>query len=199
MKNYGSSGTGDWKPWQILIELKSSHKNAETEALKGVRVCGTFLWKSKIISKTEESSVYIYAPGAWPDFSCLHLLCKHLIDSLHLCSADALYITIFRGTRIRHIMWDGDGTGDLNGFDLYLSDPVLADTLEDAIEVADKVDISDCERGFTIRLVPFWKRKRRRYRPVHHPEDDSSYWGDDSPYPDYDPYILEAGPFDAGW
>lgn len=186
----------NWQPWHVFITVRARPTIVEQEFIHDVVYHGKFIWESKLLFRKADDMVHVLAPCIWPDFSVLHQLCLHLVK--HVPELKELEITIFRDRRIRKLVWNQ--VNNMSIMDMTLIDPITANDISSCILALDSPRVNG-----QVTMYSMWlEREKRMSRPRRwgrgrHPDDDGSYWGDDSMSSDYDPYILEAGPFDPGW
>ena len=183
-----------WTPWKLLIhvQLSSYDPNLE-ESVREAAELMSFIHKASSSVKCTRTIVDLCYSCIWPDFDALHLLVQRIKNRFdNLAEFD---LCIYRDGRARRLIWEHNNYMGI--YDTTLELPVSTASAEqyrstllaawDASEYVDKV-------------CSMWI-----YKDIQYPSRPRRYgFCDDDPDPDYspeamDPYILEAGPFDAGW
>lgn len=183
-----------WTPWKLLIhvQLSSYDPNLEESVREAAEVM-FFIHKASSSVSCTRTIVDLCYSCIWPDFGALHLLVQRI--KCRFDNLAELDLCIYRNGRARRLIWEHNNYMGI--YDTTLELPVSTDsaaqyrsTLLTAWETAD--------HGAKVRSM--WIDKEIQY-----PRRPRRYgFCDDDSDPDYspenmDPYILEAGPFDAGW
>ena len=186
--------TKTWTQWKLLIhvQLSSYDPNLE-ESVREAAELLSFIHKASSSASCTRTIVDLCYSCIWPDFKALHLLVQRI-----KCRFDNLAefdLCIYRDGRARRLIWEHDNYMSIydTTLKLHVSTASAAQYRSTLLAAWEASEYVDKVRSMWIDKDIQYPCRSRRAR---------SYFSD----PDYyneaeymDPYILEAGPFDAGW
>lgn len=188
------------KTWTLLLQINGVEETVDndTDIVNLIYHAG---WLDHSHARTFSHGNYYYkAMSVWPDFEDVKELIKGLWTSVTTPSDDLygtpdIVICVARDKRLR-IMQCCDDHMRLDVADIKLCD-TLDLTHATAVQYSEMMQHLPGERiHVTNHIIPMTERisgSRRWYRQYSDMPDS------DYPEIDYDPSILEAGPFDPGW
>lgn len=187
------------KTWTLLLQINGIEETVDndTDITDLIYHAG---WLDHSQARTFSRGNYYYkAMSVWPDFKDVKELIKELWASVtpSYGSRDNpdIVICVARDKRLRIMQCCDDHLR------LDVSDIKLCDTLDlthaTAVQYSEMMQHLPGERiHVTTHIIPMAERTSgfRRAYSQYSQAPDSDY-----PEMDYDPSILEAGPFDPGW
>ena len=187
-------GKKKWTPWKLLIhvQLNSYDPNLEDSAREAAELM-SFIHTASSSVRCTRTTVDLCYSCIWPDFDTLHLLVQRIKNRFdNLAEFD---LCIYRDGRARRLIWDHDNYMSIydTTLKLHVSTASAAQYRSTLLAAWEASEYVDKVRSMWIDKDIQYPRRPRRY--------GFCYDGYDSDYSpgDMDPYILEAGPFDAGW
>ena len=183
-----------WTPWKLLIHVQLSRydPNLEESVREAAELLSFIHTASSSVRRTRTIIDLCYS-CIWPDFKALHLLVQRI-----KCRFDNLAefdLCIYRDGRARRLIWEHDNYMSIydTTLKLHVSTASAAQYRSTLLAAWDASEYVDKVRSMWIDKDIQYPHRPRRY--------GFCYDGYDSDYSpeDMDPYILEAGPFDAGW